>query len=31
MINPSSKNVDLSSEELKEIGELPAQKRGIKG
>ena len=30
MINPSSKNVDLSSEELKEIAELPAQKRGIK-
>ena len=31
MINPSLQDLSLSSEELKEIAKLLAQKRGIKG
>ena len=31
MLNPSVKDLDLSSEELKEIAKLLARKRGIKG
>ena len=31
MVNPSLKDLDPSSEELKKIAELLAQKRGIKG
>ena len=31
MLNPSLKDLDPSSEELKEVAKLLAQKRGIKG
>ena len=31
MLNPSLKDLNLSSEELKEIAKLLARKRGIKG
>ena len=31
MLNPSLRDLDLSSKELKEIAKLLARKRGIKG